>query len=321
MAGQFYYDRAGSLNRQLKQALPDEALKALHRKKPGRHFLIAFRQLALLIGLPILIFHFLDNPFVWLPAAVLQGVVIFSFTVLVHEAVHKCIFNRDRHGLSERLGQFYAMLSGLAYDQFKRWHLDHHFQLGSTIADPKRAHLSPKINARWFKLLYFTPALFPIYFRAAAIAAADYPPELRRRIAWQRRCTIAFHLSVMAGLAWISPWLALRAWVIPVFLVFPVAFTINRLGQHYVIDPDDIAQWSTLMRPNFAWNFLFLFSSYHLEHHYFPAVPCYRLGALQRLLLPFYRERQVPVYGYGQLIKLWLWDNHLPHARPAAAEA
>ena len=45
--------------------------------------------------------------------------------------------------------------------------LDHHAELGSDVGDPKRHHLSPKRNARWFKLLYATPALFPIYFRAA----------------------------------------------------------------------------------------------------------------------------------------------------------
>ena len=72
------------------------------------------------------------------------------------------------------------------------------------------------------------------------------------------------------------------------FFVFPIAFTLNRLGQHYDIDPGDPAKWGTLMRGHWFWDFAFLYSNYHLEHHYFPGVPFYRLPALQRALLPFY---------------------------------
>ena len=51
----------------------------------------------------------------------------------------------------------------------------------ATAEDPKRARLSPRRNERWLKVLYFTPALFWIYFRAAAKETATYGPALRRR--------------------------------------------------------------------------------------------------------------------------------------------
>ena len=59
----------------------------------------------------------------------------------------------------------------------------------------------------------------------------------------------------------------------PYFLVFPVAFTLNRLGQHYDIDPTHPLKWSTVMTPSRLWDFLFVYSNYHAEHHYFPRVP------------------------------------------------
>jgi fatty acid desaturase len=65
----------------------------------------------------------------------------------------------------------------------------------------------------------------------------------------------------------------LRAWLVPYFLVFPVVFTLNRLGQHYNIDPTNPLKWSTLMKPSHLWDFLFLYSNDHLEHHYFPRCP------------------------------------------------
>ena len=62
-----------------------------------------------------------------------------------------------------------------------------------------------------------------------------------------------------------------------------------------------------------AWNLLYLYSSYHLEHHYFPAVPFYHLPALQDELEPFYARHGIEALGYGRLLKAWFLDNHEPH--------
>jgi len=106
------------------------------------------------------------------------------------------------HPRAERfLGILYAVPSGISALQFTRWHLTHHAELGDEVADPKRHYLSPKINKPWYKLLYFTPALFPIYFRAARRETASYPETLRSRIAWERRGTILFHVAVMVALS------------------------------------------------------------------------------------------------------------------------
>jgi fatty acid desaturase len=204
--------------------------------------------------------------------------------------------------------------SGISATQFTRWHLDHHAGLGSSEDDPKRHHLSPTINARWFKLLYATPALFPIYFRAARRETTTYPGDIQRRIASEGRLSMVAHLSAL-GLIW---WLAgsgaaLRAYIVPVFFVFPLAFTLNRLGQHYDIDPTDPAKWTTLVRGSWFWDFAFLNSNYHLEHHYFPGVPFYRLPALQRALTPFYERRAFRWRSYGGLLRGWLLENQAPH--------
>ena len=104
--------------------------------------------------------------------------------------------------------------------------------------------------------------------------------------------SIAAHLGAIA-LVWylFGFYAALRTNIIPVFFIFPIAFTLNRLGQHYDIDPSDPAKWGTLMRGHWFWDFAFLNSNYHLEHHYFPGVPFYRLPALQRELVPVLRAQ------------------------------
>jgi fatty acid desaturase len=309
----FYSQHSVALRAELGGAIPRPSLIAFHQKSAARHLAIAARQFAIL-GLATWGLIAFTNPIVWIPLAFVQGFTVFNFTVLLHEVVHHTVFDGRRLRSERVLAWLYAVPSGISSSQFTRWHLDHHAELGSDEDDPKRHHLSPKVNARWYKLLYCSPALFPIYFRAARKESATYPPELQRQIAVERRVSIASHLAVLAViLAAFGGTAALRAYIVPVFFVFPIAFTLNRLGQHYDIDPTDPAKWGTLMRGHWFWDFAFLHSNYHLEHHYFPGVPFYRLPALQRALAPFYRERGMRWQNYSGLLYGWLVENRAPH--------
>ncbi|MFP5379421.1 MAG: fatty acid desaturase family protein [Vicinamibacteria bacterium] len=314
MAGRHYYaEHAAELKAELGHALPRETLMALHEKSAARHLLVAARQF-LLLGAAFWGLLRFESPAVWIPLALVMGWTVLNFTILLHEVVHHTVFARPRRVAERVLAFLYAVPSGISASQFTRWHLDHHAELGSSTDDPKRHHLSPKVNARWVKLLYMTPALFPIYFRAARRESATYPIDVRARIARERRVAIAAHLGVLALVWWAAgPAAALRAYVVPVFFVFPIAFTINRLGQHYAIDPSDPAKWSTLVRGHWFWNFWYLNSNHHLEHHYFPGVPFYRLPALQRALEPFYARRGIQPVPYRRLLYGWFVENRAPH--------
>ena len=309
-----FSQHAVELRTELSRALTREQLKALHVKSAPRHLAITVRQFAIL-ALATWGLIAVANPLIWIPLAFVQGFTIFNFTVLLHEVVHHTIFDRRRPRAERALAWLYAVPSGISSSQFTRWHLDHHAELGSDEDDPKRHHLSPKVNARWYKLLYCSPALFPIYFRAARREGATYPVSLQRQIAFERRVSIATHLAALA-IVWISFgfYAAARAYVIPVFFVFPIAFTLNRLGQHYDIDPADPAKWGTLMRGQWFWDFAFLNSNYHLEHHYFAGVPFYRLPALQRALVPFYERHGMRWQNYSGLLYGWLVENRPPHS-------
>jgi fatty acid desaturase len=314
----YYSEHAQQLKRDLANEISAEALRELHRKRPLLHAAIACANFAAVVLSGIAIVQ-LDRWYLWLPFAVIAGFGVFNCTVLLHEVVHRAVINVANDRTYRFLGLLYAIPSGISSSQFTRWHLDHHAGLGSDSEDPKRHYLSPKRNARWFKLLYFTPALFPIYFRAAANETAAYEPALRARIARERLGTIAFQLSLLALIAWLGGWsIAWKLYIVPVFFVFPVAFALNRLGQHYDIDPSDPAKWSTLVKGSWFWNTIYLFSNYHLEHHYFPGVPFYNLPRLQTLLMPFYEKRGMIARGYGELLWRYLVLNRKPHTDWAA---
>jgi fatty acid desaturase len=229
--------------------------------------------------------------------------------------VHRAVFNGPRPAAERALAILYAVPSGISALQFTRWHLTHHAELGDSIADPKRHYLSPKVNRAWYKLLYFTPALFPIYFRAARQETATYPLHLQSRIAWERRATIAFHLAVMAAIYLAGGWGVLaRVYLVPYFLVFPIAFALNRLGQHYAIVPEDPAKWGSVLKPSRWWDFWYLYSAYHLEHHYFTGVPFYNLRKLHFALRPFFESIDWQPTTYSRLLKAWIVENRVPHS-------
>jgi fatty acid desaturase len=302
------------LRTELRESLDAARLRELHRTSGALHGMIAARQflLAALAGWVIVAGR--EHFYLWLPGAILLGFVIFSFTVLLHEVVHRAVFADRASRFNGLLAWLYAAPSGLSPSQFERWHLDHHAELGDAGRDPKRHHLTPRIVRRWFKALYLTPALFPIYFRAAAREAANYEPELRARLRRERLVVVALHLATMAAI-WLAGGvgLLLRLYVVPVFFVFPIAFTINRLGQHYDIEPDDPAAWGTIIRTNPLWDFAFLWSNYHMEHHYFPGVPFYNLPALHRELRPVLERHPMRVRTYGGLLWDWFVRNKAPH--------
>ncbi len=313
MKQHYYSQHATALRAELGRTLPHDQLETFHRKNGGRHLLIAARQFAILAMATAGLIAW-SNPLAWVPLALVQGFTVFNFTVLLHEVVHHTVFDGRRPRAERLLAWLYAVPSGISSSQFTRWHLDHHAELGSTDDDPKRHHLSPKVNARWFKLLYASPALFPIYFRAARKENETYPAALRLQIDLERKVSIAAHVAVLA-LIWTAAGFpaAVRAYMVPVFFVFPIAFTLNRLGQHYDIDPLDPAKWGTLMRGHWFWDFAFLNSNYHLEHHYFPGVPFYRLRALQKALVPFYERHGMRWQNYSGLLYGWLIENRAPH--------
>lgn len=309
-----FHDRSiGDLKRRLIASVPHEVLKQLHRKDPRLHFAVALRQI-LLFAAAFWAGWTFDSSWARLPAAVVLGLVVFDGTVLLHEVVHRAVFRTDRPRAYRLLGFLYALPSGISPTQFTRWHLDHHAGLGSSVDDPKRAHLSPRRNVRWLKLLYATPALFPIYFRAARKETVTYPAATRTTIASERALATVLHLAVAAVIGLTGGWERLVwLYLVPVFVVFPPAFALNRLGQHYDVVESAPSMWSTRMARSRLWEAVYLWSSYHAEHHFFPAVPFYRLGALNLALGPFFESEGIRERTYRGLLWDWLVLNRPPH--------
>ena len=127
-----------------------------------------------------------------MPASIAIGFVIFSFTVLLHEVVHRTVFAGRRHAGNAALGLVYGVVGGLARAQFTRWHLDHHEWLGTDDRDPKRA--PPDAEAREALVQGALPDAGPVpdlLPRGGPRRPRRYEPALRgadpAASAWSRR--------------------------------------------------------------------------------------------------------------------------------------
>ena len=295
--GHYYSQHAAAFRAELGRAIPRERLRELHRKSAARHLAVAARQFGFLaLGTWALVR--VEQPARLDPARHRPGL----HRIQLHgPAARGRAPRRLRAQPCLALNGCSACStpcpSGISATQFTRWHLDHHAELGS---DGGRSEAPPPVAEDQRPLvqaavLHARPVsdLLP---RGARERPRPTRLPSRRSSSGSDGCRSALTLRRWprsrggGGAA-----AALRAYIVPVFFVFPVAFTLNRLGQHYDIDPADPAKWTTLVRGNWFWNFAFLNSNFHLEHHYFPGVPFYNLPALQRLLVPVLRPTGHPV--------------------------
>ncbi len=226
-----------------------DLLKQLHVKTPLRHFAVAIRQFAILGVATWGLIRF-EHPAIWIPLAVVQGFTVFNFTVLLHEVLHRLVFERSatdsRTCCSAWPTPFRAALPrrsspGGIWITMPSW--ARRWAIRSAITC-RRSETSDGSSCFTQRRRFSRSTFAPPLARRAPIQR-----ELQRLIRRERLASIGAHLSVLALIWWgFGGWAALRAYVVPVFFVFPIAFTLNRLGQHYDIDPADPARWSTLMR-------------------------------------------------------------------------
>jgi hypothetical protein len=240
-----------AFKQQLCDAIPNEELRALHERDPRRHLLYAARQFGIVAVCGWALWH-LTNPLFWVPLAILQGFTFFNMTTLLHEVVHNSVFRSTRHGWERALGLAYASTSGISASRRSR--------TGTRPSTCSRRLVLPSCSGS-VQLLYCVraPPLFPR--RARQRRASEPSGRTRPTLA-----TMVLQFSVMGALWYFGGWQRmLRIQIVPYFLVFPVAFTLNRLGQHYNIDPTHPLKWATLMKPSHFWDFLFVYSNYHLD--------------------------------------------------------
>jgi fatty acid desaturase len=239
-----------------------------------------------------------------------------AMMLLAHDAAHFRLFRR--RALNDWVGEAFLAwpLVLFSMQAYRQNHLPHHRHL-NTEKDPdwvrkqtpewrfpmKRWELArmlfmDAIGVGFFKFLIIMSRLK----RGAAAAGAEAPSNFKR-------ARLAFLVATVLTLSVLHAWkFYLLFWVVPFLTWLQLIFHVRSIAEHFAIRRSGgvYAQTRTVL-PGVL-DRVFVLSkngNYHLEHHFYPSVPFYRLPELHRVLMqqPAFRESAHFTRGYWGVLK------------------
>jgi fatty acid desaturase len=207
----------------------------------------------------------------------------------MHDAAHyRGYANRQ---LNDFIGELLALPTSSSMAGYRNTHFAHHRELNSEN-DPD-----------WQRNYGLEEYEFPAPPRRMMIQMMQYlsglktgtavfgfhkNKETRDIPAAVARARLFFFAALLFSSIVLGFWqLLLLYWIIPLLTVFLAIRYIRSVAEHYAVEHENVLNESrTVLAP--VWE-LWLIApwglNYHLEHHLFPGVPCFRLGELHRLLM------------------------------------
>lgn len=244
-----------------------------------------------LLGGAIIVCQHFWNPLFYLVAVAFIGARQHALLVLMHEGTHYRLFRNKRlnDGIAELLLAWPLLIELQSY---RRNHLAHHQHLNSS-RDPdwqRKSH-----DPKWFfpkrpidLFAMFVADLFGLgvlgliqLFRSLSRRDTELPRSLViAKVGFYAVAMIAI-ISAGFGKAF------LLYWVVPFSTWLIMIMHLRSIAEHFAIESGSGAfrQIRTTRAGWFARMFVAPENvNYHLEHHLFPSVPCYRLPELHSLL-------------------------------------
>lgn len=232
--------------------------------------------------------------YVLLPALFLHG-TFYAFMVNgFHELIHRTVFR------TQPLNQIFLWIFSFSgwYDPVMFWasHKAHH-KYTLHPPDDLEVTLPTKITFRSFlKTAIINPWAFldrlrNVYRLSIGRLEGEwvnslFPPDAlqeRQRLMWWSRCLLAGHVLLTAVSIWAG------YWMLPVLITFAPfyggwLFFLCNNTQHAGLQDnvDDFRYCTRTIHLNPFVQFLYWHMNFHIEHHMYAAVPCYRLHALHR---------------------------------------
>jgi fatty acid desaturase len=278
--------------------LTPEQVKALGAKSNLMGAWLVLHAWGLIFG-AMALFVWWPNPFTFLLAVMVIGTRQLGLAILMHDAAHGLLF-ADRR-LNDWVGSWllaYPVAASLSL--YRPYHLTHHRHT-QQAEDPDLGLSAPFPISRkslWRKILRDLTGQTAFQRRRE---------QFRRGLA-VRGGLIAnaalFALLAVAGYWWLYPLL----WLLPLATWYQLVTRIRNIAEHAVVpDNDDPLRNTRTTLANPVERLLIAPSwvNYHLEHHLFMFVPCWRLPAAHRLLIAGGRGPRMEVqHGYRAVLRL-----------------
>jgi len=307
--------------RDIPRLLTKEEIRDLSRID-SRKFTLAVILEILTIAAAIAISETWWHPAIYLVAVIVIGSRINGLGGLMHDAAHyRGYSNRT---INDIVGEIIALPTTASMAGYRNSHFAHHRELNSQ-RDPDWTR---NIGLEEFEFPKPRPGMVKYILQYltglkiwSAVTGFHKNKETRDIPAIVARSRLVFFVALLAASIWFGFWKQLLLyWIVPVMTVFVAIRYIRNVAEHYAVEHENVLNESrTVLAP---WWELYLIApwglNYHLEHHLFPGVPCFRLAELHRLLMtrePFPQLAHVTHGYFGGLLRDCAT---LPDPHPAA---
>jgi fatty acid desaturase len=267
-----------------------------------------------LVAAAMALFALWPNPLTLLVGIVVVGGRQLGLAILMHDAAHGLLFRSRR--LNDSVGRWlcaYPVATDM--DAYRPYHLKHH-RLTQQADDPDLVLSAPfPITRASLRRKFVRDLTGRTFFQRRRMQVQDALgpggrpwSERLRRFRARLGAALAVNL-VMAGiLVTAGYWyLYLLLWLLPIATWYQLIVRVRNIAEHAVVtDNDDPLQNTRTTRA--GWLVRLVLApyrvNYHLEHHLFLFVPCWRLPAAHRLLLAKgYGPRMEIQAGYGDVLR------------------
>lgn len=285
----------------LSEILSKEDLSYLRSKSNFRASIMLFFNW-LLVVLAFSLSIVWPNPISYVASILILAGRQLGLGILVHECAHKSFFERDK--VNDFVGHWLCgAILNISVFAYRDYHLQHHRYAG-TDDDPDK-----------------------IFVDKYPVESASLKRKIVRDISGQTGCrdtlrkfsefkwsqnypwVIAHGLLILALSLVGAPWAYALWWLAEIF-VLPLLVRLRQIGEHGVADDRSVRSprlntGTTLVS---WWERIFIapnYVNYHVEHHQFASVPCYRLPSLHLKLTEggYFTGYDCIALGYRDVLK------------------
>ncbi len=271
-----------------KDLLSLEEKRRLGAKSNVVGLLLVLHAWGLILG-SMAFFAWWPNPFTFLLGVMVVGGRQLGLAILMHDAAHwRAYANRT---VNDIVGEIIALPTSTSMAGYRNSHFAHHRELNSdndpdwtrNIGLPEFEFPKPRPTVIGYILQYLSG--LKIY---SAVSGFHKNAETRDIPALINRARLIFFVALLIAAIAFGFWKQLLLyWVVPLLTVFLAIRYIRNVAEHYAVEHEHVLNESrtVLANPVELWLIAPWGLNYHLEHHLFPGIPCFRLAELHKILM------------------------------------
>jgi fatty acid desaturase len=284
-------------SRMVPERLPAATIKELSRLEPARALAVTAGEWVA-IAVAIALCSYFWHPALYLLAVLVIGSCQHALLILGHDASHYRILPvRWQNDLFANLFVMWPTFASV--EGFRKFHGTHH-QYTNLPNDGNRhiwyTHDAAGELAPDWKFPKTRAGLALVLLRRAGFLTGLFwivrglvGSTLIPSPGWMRAARFTFYAAIAGALTYFGAWYAfLLYWVVPFCTWHIAAQYIRLICEHSAVESDEEEYAITRTTiPTFIESIFILPCNvgYHLEHHWYPSVPFYRLPELHRALM------------------------------------